>query len=153
MPDNDPKLMTVFAEALERTDPAARAAYLDDACRGDAALRRRVEALLAAHAGAGRFLEPDSPAMSETSRTRNPGGAAALTSETRPRSQQATERTRAGRRDRPRLRPPRRPTALADSSRARSSPAGTRCSMCSVKEGWAPSTGRIRPTRSSGRWR
>ena len=32
MPDNDPNLMTIFAEALERTDPAERAAYLDDAC-------------------------------------------------------------------------------------------------------------------------
>ena len=29
MPDADPNLMTIFAEALERTDPAARAAYLD----------------------------------------------------------------------------------------------------------------------------
>ena len=29
MPDANPDLMTVFAEALERTDPAARAAYLD----------------------------------------------------------------------------------------------------------------------------
>ena len=34
MPDNDPNLMTIFAEALERTDPAARAAYLDGACAG-----------------------------------------------------------------------------------------------------------------------
>ena len=59
-------MMTIFAEALERTDPAARAAYLDIACRDDAALRRRVEALLAAHDGAGRFLEPDCGAMSET---------------------------------------------------------------------------------------
>ena len=33
MPDADPGLMTLFAEALERTDPAARAAYLDRACR------------------------------------------------------------------------------------------------------------------------
>ncbi len=66
MPDADPALMTIFAEALERTDPAARAAYLDSACRDDSALRRRVEALLAAHEGAGRFLEPDSCVMSET---------------------------------------------------------------------------------------
>ena len=59
MPDSDPRLMAVFADALERTDPADRAAYLDVACAGDAALRRRIEALLAAHDGAGRFLEPD----------------------------------------------------------------------------------------------
>ena len=59
MSDSSPGLMTIFAEALERSDPAARAAYLDCACGGDAALRQRVEALLAAHAWAGRFLEPD----------------------------------------------------------------------------------------------
>jgi WD40 repeat protein/serine/threonine protein kinase/tetratricopeptide (TPR) repeat protein len=58
--------MTVFAEALERNDPAARARYLDEACGDDASLRRRVEALLAAHDGAGRFLEPESRAVSET---------------------------------------------------------------------------------------
>jgi WD40 repeat protein/serine/threonine protein kinase len=66
MPDADPDLMTVFAEALERTGPAARAAYLDSACAGNAALRQRVEALLAAHGGAGRFLEPDAAVMSGT---------------------------------------------------------------------------------------
>ena len=65
MPDADPGLMTLFAEALERTDPAERAAYLDGACAGDAALRCRVEALLAAHDGAGRFLEPDATGVDE----------------------------------------------------------------------------------------
>ena len=87
MPENDPKLMTVFFEALERTDPAARAAYLDGACGDDVALRRRVEALLAAHDGAGRFLEgddtgesePTSPATLET--TRSPVSEARLTPE------------------------------------------------------------------------
>ncbi len=58
MPGSDTELMTVFAEALDRTDPAERAAYLDGACRGNPELRRHVEELLAAHAGAGRFLEP-----------------------------------------------------------------------------------------------
>ena len=33
-------------------------AYVDGACRGNPELRRLVEELLAAHAGAGRFLEP-----------------------------------------------------------------------------------------------
>ncbi len=65
MPDAVPNLMTVFAEALERTDPAARAAYLDGACGEDAPLRRRVDALLAAHDGAGRFLEGEPNEMSE----------------------------------------------------------------------------------------
>ena len=56
---NSPGLMTLFSEALEQADPVARAAYLDRVCGGDAALRARIEALLAAHAGAGLFLEPD----------------------------------------------------------------------------------------------
>jgi hypothetical protein len=60
MSDANPGLMTIFAEALEQPDPAARAAYLERACGGDAAVRQRVEALLAAHNGAGRFLEAPS---------------------------------------------------------------------------------------------
>src|SRR5262245_30676077 len=46
----------IFAEAVQIADPAARDAYLDRACAGDAALRREVEGLLAAHDGAGSFL-------------------------------------------------------------------------------------------------
>ena len=38
----------VFAEALQRATPAARAAYLDEACGVDATLRWSVEALLSA---------------------------------------------------------------------------------------------------------
>src|SRR5436190_16467539 len=47
----------VFAEALLRDTPAARAAYLDSACGTDAALRQRIEALLRAAENAGDFLE------------------------------------------------------------------------------------------------
>ena len=54
-----PRLMTIFNEALDQPDAAAQAAYLDQACGEDAELRRRVEALLAAHRGAGRFLDLD----------------------------------------------------------------------------------------------
>ena len=36
MPANDPKVMTIVAEALKRTDPAARATYLDSVCADDA---------------------------------------------------------------------------------------------------------------------
>jgi serine/threonine protein kinase/tetratricopeptide (TPR) repeat protein len=49
-----------FLEAADLSDPADRSAYLDRACGGDAALRRQVEALLAAHAGTGSFLDPAS---------------------------------------------------------------------------------------------
>ncbi|HEX4610346.1 MAG TPA: protein kinase, partial [Urbifossiella sp.] len=51
---------TLFAAALDRADPAERAAFLADACP-DPAARRRVEDLLAAHAAAGSFL--DHPAL------------------------------------------------------------------------------------------
>jgi len=47
----------VFAEALQCATSEARAAYLDAACGTDAALRRRVEALLRAAENAGDFLE------------------------------------------------------------------------------------------------
>ena len=48
---------TIFDAALELSDPADRAAYLDSACRGDVALRRRVEALLQAHSAADSLLD------------------------------------------------------------------------------------------------
>ena len=47
---------TIFTAALAKPTPAERAAFLDEACAGDAGLRRRVERLLASHAAAG-FLE------------------------------------------------------------------------------------------------
>jgi eukaryotic-like serine/threonine-protein kinase len=48
---------TIFTEALERTDPQERDAFLDQACQGDPALRQRINRLLAQHLHAGRFLE------------------------------------------------------------------------------------------------
>jgi serine/threonine protein kinase/Flp pilus assembly protein TadD len=57
---------TLFAEALERTDPQERAAFLDQACQGDAALRQRIERLLAQHEHAGSFLEPPVQAPAAT---------------------------------------------------------------------------------------
>jgi hypothetical protein len=48
----------IFEAALERTDPGERAAYLHQACTGDAGLRRRIEDLLQAHTARGPFLEP-----------------------------------------------------------------------------------------------
>jgi serine/threonine protein kinase len=47
----------IFAAALERSDPAARSAYLDEACAGHPELRRQVEELLRAHDAAGTFLQ------------------------------------------------------------------------------------------------
>ena len=48
---------TIFDAAMELSDPADRAVYLDSACRGDVALRRRVEALLQAHSAADSLLD------------------------------------------------------------------------------------------------
>ncbi|HEX3316271.1 MAG TPA: serine/threonine-protein kinase, partial [Gemmataceae bacterium] len=50
------RVEAVFAAALERAAPD-RPAYLDDACAGDPALRRRVAALLEAHELQDNFLE------------------------------------------------------------------------------------------------
>jgi serine/threonine protein kinase/WD40 repeat protein len=47
---------SVFLAALEIGEPAARAAYLDQACHCDPALRRGVEELLAAHGRSGSFM-------------------------------------------------------------------------------------------------
>src|SRR6516165_5212981 len=46
----------IFFQALDRDNPAEQAAYLDEACASDAALRQRIEALLRSHAKAGDFM-------------------------------------------------------------------------------------------------
>ncbi len=51
------RLKEILAEAAARVAPTDRAAYLDGACRGDAGLRSRIEALLRAHDHAGDFLD------------------------------------------------------------------------------------------------
>ena len=53
---DSPRLKTIFSEALARQDGPERAAYLDEACRGDAGLRSQVETLLNDHERIGRFL-------------------------------------------------------------------------------------------------
>ena len=52
---------TLFAAALEKSTPADRQAFLEKACAGDVALRRRVERLLAAHMETSGIL--DEPAI------------------------------------------------------------------------------------------
>jgi WD40 repeat protein/serine/threonine protein kinase len=65
---------SIFIDALEREDPAERAAFLDQACAGHPALRGRIERLLRRHEQADGFLEAtadgraghvDEPAASE----------------------------------------------------------------------------------------
>jgi len=47
----------IFNKAVELSDPAEQAAYLDEACAGDEKLRAQVDALLKWHTEAGDFLE------------------------------------------------------------------------------------------------
>jgi WD40 repeat protein/serine/threonine protein kinase len=61
MPVEPNALKAAFLAALEKATPADRAAYLDEACAGDAALRQRVEELLRAHDRPDRLL--DQPAI------------------------------------------------------------------------------------------
>src|SRR5262245_5816916 len=53
---------SIFVAAIECKSAIERAAFLDQACRGDAQLRSRVDALLSSHYDAGAFLnEPAAP--------------------------------------------------------------------------------------------
>ncbi len=51
---------SIFIEALEKEEPAERAAYLDRVCGSDLPLRQRIERLLQRHGQGDSFL--DSPA-------------------------------------------------------------------------------------------
>jgi serine/threonine protein kinase/predicted Zn-dependent protease len=51
----------IYIEAVKRPDPAEREAYLDAACAGDAAMRRRIELLLAADREASAVLRAPAP--------------------------------------------------------------------------------------------
>jgi tetratricopeptide (TPR) repeat protein/tRNA A-37 threonylcarbamoyl transferase component Bud32 len=57
----------LFIEALERSDPAERWAFLEQACAGDESLHRRVEELLEAHFEASEVLKGTVPPDAETS--------------------------------------------------------------------------------------
>ena len=146
---------SLFLTASDLTDPAERVAYLERECGGDAELRARVEALLAADGGGAPVLDEDLTAAHE--RSTSPAtveATAASRAETRlPSGTGDSGKTDRGRARTSRSPAPRRPIAPADQAWARSSPAGTRCSKSSAREGWAPFTGPVRLNRSSGRWR
>src|SRR5438874_1497407 len=55
-----PKLRELFSQALQCQAAEAQAAYLEQACQGDAALRARLDELLQAHGEAGSFLHEPS---------------------------------------------------------------------------------------------
>jgi serine/threonine protein kinase len=57
---------SIFIAALARNDAAERAAYLDQACADNVALRQRIERLLKAHEPADGFLEPPAAVLGPT---------------------------------------------------------------------------------------
>ena len=127
MPEDDAELISIFADALELTHPAERAAYLDRACEGNAELRERVDALLAAHGRAGQFLEPDSFVISGTDAPETeaePSASVRMVHVPRHNRRPANSTWHAITTIASRG----RPTAPRDSLMARSSPAGTRWS-------------------------
>jgi tetratricopeptide (TPR) repeat protein len=69
---------SLFAAALERRAAAERQAFLAEACAGDAALRRRVELLLAAHDRSAGILDPPTgpPGSAAVTVHAGPGGGA-----------------------------------------------------------------------------
>jgi WD40 repeat protein/serine/threonine protein kinase len=52
---------SIFLNALDREDPTARAAYLDEACANRPELRQRIERLLQSHEAKDTFLEVPAP--------------------------------------------------------------------------------------------
>src|SRR5262245_23182006 len=56
----------IFDAALAIADPAERAAYLEQASAGDAALRAHLEQLLKMHGQLGSFLQGEAPAVAAT---------------------------------------------------------------------------------------
>ena len=81
---------SLFLTASDLTDQAERAAYLERECGDDAALRQRVEALLAADDGGRRAVEGDATATSEPTSPATLEATAAFDAETHLPSELAT---------------------------------------------------------------
>jgi len=52
---------SIFTEAIEKQDPVERAAFLDQVCAGEPALRQRIDRLLLRHEQGDNFLESPGP--------------------------------------------------------------------------------------------
>ncbi len=85
---------SLFLTASDLTDPAERAAYLERECGGDAELRARVEALLAADGGGAPVLDLDLTAAHEPTSPATLEATAASRAETRLPSELATAEDR-----------------------------------------------------------
>src|SRR5262245_43365206 len=57
----------IYFAALEKQSPDERLAYLEEACKGDEALRRCVDRMLESAPKVGTFLEPAAPGLPPTS--------------------------------------------------------------------------------------
>ena len=66
MSQDVPKVDAIFIAAIKLHSAPERAIYLDQACGGDAQLRSRLEKLIAAHFGAGNFLESPAAVLDAT---------------------------------------------------------------------------------------
>jgi serine/threonine protein kinase len=88
------RVKSLFLEASELADPAERAAYRERECGGDAALRQRVEALLAADDGGGRSVEGDATGTFELTSPETQEATASVDAETRLQSELATAEAR-----------------------------------------------------------
>jgi hypothetical protein len=86
---------SIFFAALGKTSPAERAAYLDEACRDNAELRRQVERLLEAQRQVGSFLEQPL-AGHVAGEARAPGDRAAEDSDRPARAKPETQAERPG---------------------------------------------------------
>ena len=123
--------LDLFTEALNRTDPAERAAFLDQACAGNPDLRRRLEELLAGHAQSGSPLDRPPVAPAEFDGDRRPADGRSRPGSTGPTGRRRRSPAPIPTPPRPRNRRSPRP-ARHGSRRAKgsapSSPAGTRWS-------------------------
>jgi serine/threonine protein kinase len=72
MSETPDRTESIFAAAVAKATAEERAAYLDQACSGDADLRGQVEALLRAHERAGHLLDRPVPGGSEQTRSYTP---------------------------------------------------------------------------------
>jgi serine/threonine protein kinase len=75
MPSDPNRVEEIFTAALAKASPEERSRYLNEACAGDAGLRRRVEALLKAYGDAGSFLQhPEAREGGDSDPPRGPHG-------------------------------------------------------------------------------
>ena len=164
MTSPDPDLKSLFCEALERPGGPERDAYLEDACRGNPALKAGVEGLLAAHDQAGRFLAqgPEGP-VADGSKTLAATATDAPSIATNRAETIANETLESARTSNSESlafaeigsvahEPPQPSTqdgkaVLAGSCQVSSLPCGTRCGTCSAKGAWARFTS---PTGRTG---